>query len=151
HIDFGYPWWLSYGHLIVVLPAAALFAIGYLRKWSIVPMVLTGAVLLWSSTAFLASRFLLDINGRGSLPTESFFRAGTGRVLDLGAGTGRSSIMVLESRPKATLVALDLFGESYNQHFGPGASPQDRLLANLRLAGVGGRASIQAADMRKLP
>ena len=35
-----------------------------------------------------------------------------GRVLDLGAGTGRSSIMVLTERPQATLVASDLFGPS---------------------------------------
>lgn len=24
HIDFGYPWWLSYGHVVVFVPALAL-------------------------------------------------------------------------------------------------------------------------------
>src|SRR5262249_35108379 len=78
-------------------------------------------------------------------------RSGVGRVLDIGAGTGRSSIMVLESRPQATLVALDLFAESFEQHFGRGESPQQRLLANLKAAGVEQRATIRTAGMRKLP
>jgi cyclopropane fatty-acyl-phospholipid synthase-like methyltransferase len=49
------------------------------------------------------------------------------------------------------LVALDLFGRSYEQHFGSGTDPQQRLLTNLKAAGVEQRAEIQAADMRKLP
>jgi ubiquinone/menaquinone biosynthesis C-methylase UbiE len=104
-----------------------------------------------SSAALVVARFGLDINSRAALPTQNFLRSGTGRVLDIGAGTGRSSIMVLEARPQATLVALDLFAESFEQHFGPGESPQQRLLANLRAAGVEQRASIVTADMRKLP
>src|SRR5947208_14995634 len=112
HLDFGYPWWLSYGHLTVVVPAAALLLLGYARKWSKWPMVLFGLLLLWSSAAFVLTRFVLNFNGTaGSLPTQSFLRSGKGRVLDMGAGTGRSSIMVLESRPQTTLVALDLFAD----------------------------------------
>ena len=59
--------------------------------------------------------------------------------------------MVLKARPQATLVASDLFGDSFSQHFGPGERPQDRLLANLKAAGVDGRATIETADMLKLP
>jgi cyclopropane fatty-acyl-phospholipid synthase-like methyltransferase len=59
--------------------------------------------------------------------------------------------MVLEARPEATIVALDLFAESFERHFGPGGSPQQRLLANLQAAGVDDRATIQAGDMRQLP
>jgi len=150
-LDFGYPWWLSYGHLIVIAAAVSLLLLGYARKWSKVRMLLVGAVVLWSTIAFLASRFVLDVNGRASLPTQNFLRSGTGRVLDMGAGTGRSSIMVLEARPQATLVALDLFGESYVQHFGPGGDPQEKLLTNWKVAGVEQRAAIQPGDMRKLP
>jgi ubiquinone/menaquinone biosynthesis C-methylase UbiE len=114
-------------------------------------MIALGALALWSATAFLLIHFGLDINGRASLPTQSFLRSGTGRVLDLGAGTGRSAIMVLAARPQATLVASDLFGDSFERHFGPGESPQQRLLRNLKAAGVDQRASIVMADMRKLP
>ncbi|MGP0071840.1 MAG: class I SAM-dependent methyltransferase [Bryobacteraceae bacterium] len=150
-LAFGYPWWLSYGHLPIVACAFLVLLLGFWRKWSKWPMLVVGAVALWSSAAFVIARFGIDINGRASLPTQSFFRSGTGCVLDIGAGTGRSSIMVLEARPRATLVALDLFGESFEGHFGPSQSPQQRLLANFQAAGVDQRATIVTADMRKLP
>ena len=59
--------------------------------------------------------------------------------------------MVLRARPNVTLVASDLFGESFEGHFGADLAPQDRLRANLDAAGVGDRATIETADMRKLP
>ena len=151
YIDFGYPWWLSYGHLPILAGAASIFALGYARKWSRWTMLIVGLIGLWSGAAFVATRFVFDANAAPDLPTQSFLRSGAGRVLDIGAGTGRSSIMVLESRPQATLVALDLFGESFDQHFGRGESPQERLLGNLKAAGVEQRATITTADMRKLP
>lgn len=150
-IDYGYPWWLSYGHLPILLIMLALLLVGFLRRWRVWPMILVGAVTVWSAAALLVDRFVIDINGRPTLPTERFLASGVGRVLDVGAGTGRSSIMVLEARPHTTLVASDLFGESFDQHFGRAGSPQERLLANLRAAGVDGRATIVKADMRKLP
>ena len=151
HLNFGYPWWLSYGHLPIVLGAVSILLLGYRRKWSKWPMLFMGVLVLWSGAAFLVARFVIDVDGPPALPTQSFLRSGAGRVLDIGAGTGRSSIMVLESRPQATLVALDLFADSFEQHFGRGESPQQRLLANLKAAGVDQRATIQTADMRKLP
>ena len=150
-IDYGYPWWLSYGHLPILLAAIAIGLVGYARKWSRLVMLIVGAFVLWSGAALLVERFVIDVNGRPSLPTQAFLRAGAGRVLDMGAGTGRSSIMVLESRPQATLVALDLFGRSFEQHFGGGQPPQAKLLANLKAAGVDRRAAITTADMRKVP
>jgi SAM-dependent methyltransferase len=150
-VDFGYPWWLSYGHLIVLVPAVLMLLLGHARKWSRWPMLLLGVLVLWSSSAFLVTRFVFDINGRPSLPTQNFLRSGKGRVLDIGAGTGRSSIMVLESRPQATVVALDLFADSFERHFGRGESPQQRVLANLKAAGVEQRATVETADMRTLP
>lgn len=149
-INFGYPWFLSYGHLPVIAVALSLWLLGRARKWPKAAMALIGIVTLWSVAAFLAARSF-DVNGRTSLPTERFLASGTGRVLDMGAGTGRSSLMVLEARPQTTLVALDLFGKSYEQHFGPGQSGQERLLSNLKAAGLEHRAAIQTADMRKLP
>ncbi|MDQ6698618.1 MAG: class I SAM-dependent methyltransferase [Acidobacteriota bacterium] len=114
-------------------------------------MLLLCGIAVWSVAALVAARFVLNINGRAALPTQNFLRSGAGRVLDMGAGTGRSSIMVLEARPQTTLVALDLFGESYERHFGTGTSPQERLLANLKAAGVEKRVTIQSGDMRELP
>lgn len=150
-LDFGYPWWLSYGHLLILLPAAAILLWGYRRKWSRWPMLILTLLVLWSGAAFIVTRFLFNANGIAALPTQAFLREGRGRILDIGCGTGRSSIMVLQSRPEATLVALDQFGDSFHHHFGEGPSPQQRLLTNLQVAGVQQRATIETADMRKLP
>ena len=147
-IDFGYPWWLSYGHLTLAAVAAGLFLLVRRQRWL---RLIAAALLLWSVAGFVVARFIIDINGRGTLPTPNFLKSGTGHVLDIGAGTGRSSIMLLEGRPRATLVALDLFGESYQHHFGDGPKPEERLMSNLRAARVEQRATIVAGDMRKLP
>jgi len=149
--NFGYPWYLTYGHLLITGVALAFWVLGHARKWPRAAMVLIGAVTLWSVAAFLVARFGLDVNSRFPLPTERFLASGQGRVLDMGAGTGRSSLMVLEARPKTTLVALDLFAESYEHHFASGQSGQERLLANLKAAGLEHRAALQTGDMRKLP
>jgi ubiquinone/menaquinone biosynthesis C-methylase UbiE len=150
-INFGYPWYLSYGHLVVMAIAGSFLLLGYARKWSKVWMVLIGAVTLWSLAAFVMIRLGLDVNGRLPLPTQRFLASGGGYVLDMGAGTGRSTLMVLEARPQTTVVALDLFAESYEVHFGSGQSGQERLLSNLRAAGLENRATIQTGDMRDLP
>jgi ubiquinone/menaquinone biosynthesis C-methylase UbiE len=150
-IDYGYPWWLSYGHVPILAVALSIAALGVVRKWSRWAMVPIGAFALWSAAALVVQFFVLNVNGRPTLPTEAFLQSGGGRVLDIGAGTGRSSIMVLQSRPQTTLVALDQFGTSFEQHFGPGSTPQQRLLSNLKAAGVDSRATITAADMRTLP
>ena len=149
-LDFGYPWWLSHGHLIVLVPAIAGLAVGRIRKWPLWGMALLGLVAAWSGAAYFVVRSL-EANGPPRLLTENFLRSGVGRVLDLGAGTGRSSIMVLAARPQATLVASDLFADSFDHHFGADGRPQDRLLRNLKAAGVDQRATIETADMRKLP
>jgi hypothetical protein len=31
-LEFGYPWWLSYGRFIVILAAVSLLLLGYARK-----------------------------------------------------------------------------------------------------------------------
>ena len=151
NIDFHYPWWLSYGHLVIAIPALLLWLLGRSRKWSKLPMFFVAAIAIWAFGSFLIARFAFNANAVPALPTQTFLQAGTGRVLDMGAGTGRSSLMVLESRPGASVVALDLFTESYRQHFGTELSGEERLAANFRAAGFESRTSIQAGDMRQLP
>jgi ubiquinone/menaquinone biosynthesis C-methylase UbiE len=149
--DFGYPWWISFGHLIVLAIAIAALALIYALRGPKWLAACVGLVGVWALSAFIVMQTGLNLRARAQLPTQSFLASGTGRVLDLGAGTGRSSLMVLEARPKATLVALDLFGESFDQHFGPGETPRQLLKRNLQAAGVLQRASVVAADMRQLP
>src|SRR5690348_11250448 len=118
HLDFGYPWWITYAHLVPLAGVAAIGSAGLLIKWPKWFLLVLAALAIWFAAGFLVMRFGLNAGGVPSLPTEDFLRSGGGRVLDMGAGTGRSSIMVLEARPKTTLVALDLFAESFDQHFG---------------------------------
>jgi len=158
HIDFGYPWFLSYGHLPVAAVAGLLVLVARARKWSKVWLAFFGFLTLWAVAGFLIMRFGMDINGRARLPTQAFLASGPGKILDMGAGTGRSTLMVLEARPAATVVALDQFGASYKQHFGSAGDRRsvvevgtERLMANLRAAGVDRRASVQAGDMREMP
>ena len=157
-INFGYPWLISYGHLILAGLVLAILGVGRFRKWPAAAMAMFGLAAVWALTAWIMVRFGFDLNGRASMPTQAFLESGGGKVLDMGAGTGRSTLMVLEARPRATVVALDLFGESYEQHFGKppnGESAIDQgrgaLVRNLRAAGVEQRASIQPGDMRHMP
>ena len=151
-MNFGYPWWLSWGHLVIFVAFAALFVLASFLRWPRWERVLIGAAVLWAGVAFVIVRFVIDINGPATLPTAAFLASGHGRVLDLGAGTGRSSIMVLKARPEVSLVALDLFGDSFNRHFGSAReTPQARLMSNLSHAGVGDRVQVVTADMRHIP
>lgn len=157
-INFGYPWWISYSHLILALCLFTLLALAWTRRWPKFLAVILGLAAVWALSAWVMVRFGFDLNGRATLPTQAFLTSGTGKVLDMGAGTGRSTLMVLEARPHTTVVALDLFGESYEQHFGKRSGSESTLdegraalMRNLGAAGVAGRASIQAGDMRHLP
>ncbi|MCC6389103.1 MAG: class I SAM-dependent methyltransferase [Bryobacterales bacterium] len=157
-IDFGYPWFVIYGHLLVAVPAVLLTLLAWRRRWRKPILVSLGAAALWSVVSFLIIRFGIDMNGRMPLPTSAFLASGSGKVLDMGAGSGRSALMVLEARPGTTVAALDSFGASYVRHFGGSGSSEQimeqgrqRLLSNLRAAGVEQRVTILPADMRQLP
>jgi ubiquinone/menaquinone biosynthesis C-methylase UbiE len=156
-INFGYPWLINYGHLILAAVLAAIFGLGLARSWHKAVLAVLGLATLWALSAGIMIRFGFDMNGRASMPTAAFLPSG-GKVLDMGAGTGRSTLMVLENRPNTTVVALDLFGESYEEHFGKPVASESleddgkaRLIRNLRAAGVEDRASIQPGDMRHMP
>jgi len=150
HIDFAYPWYLSYGHLLVAAFGLGVCALIWFLKWPKALLVPFGALSLWAVSAGSMVLFGFDLNGPMPMPTHNFLAKGEGKVLDMGAGTGRSSIALLEARPKTTVVALDLFTESYEEHFGK-INGQEKLMANLRAAGLENRAAIQVGDMRKLP
>src|SRR6185312_11091928 len=71
HIDFGYPWWLSYGHVVVLVPALALLLMALVRKWGKGAIVLFAALVLWSGVSLFMSRFLFNINSVPPLPTAN--------------------------------------------------------------------------------
>ncbi len=158
HITFGYPWQIFYGHLILTCILAPLLWLAFKRGWPVWVRITFALLTFWAVSAAAVVHFEFGLDRVPALTTESFLKSGTGKVLDMGAGTGRSSIMVLQARPNATLVALDQFGASYEQHFGEAGAPQQvldigqkRLHANFEAAGVDQRASILQGDMRKMP
>lgn len=150
-MDFGYPWWLSYGHTAIFLPAVLLAWAGWRRRWSTWLLAPLCALALWAGAAQAVVLLVIRPDVVPPMPTASFLATGEGRVLDIGAGTGRSTIMLLRDRPRARAVASDLFGDSFDHHFGHEGSPRERLMRNLRAAGVAERATVATADMRQLP
>jgi hypothetical protein len=98
HINFGYPTLVIYGHLLLTAAVLPLALLAWFRRWSKWVLIPVVVIVLWSLSAFALMRFGLDLNGRMTAPTQSFLASGTGRVLDMGAGSGRSAIMVLEAQ-----------------------------------------------------
>jgi SAM-dependent methyltransferase len=143
--DFGYSPSLRYAMLVPLVIVGLLAAIAAWRSWSrwvLVPLVIIG---IWSVAAVVVFNLML---GRPmSLPTDRFLTAGSGRVLDVGAGSGRAAIGVLLARPQATAVGVDI----YSGYWGIDENTPERFMRNARIAGVAERASAQVGDMRHLP
>jgi SAM-dependent methyltransferase len=144
-IDIGYDWPWTHGHLIITALTLPLCWLSWKRQWSRIVLTLLGAVAAWSIAAFLVVQFVFRFNDVPELPTQAFVASGPARVLDLGAGSGRSSLMVLNARPQVTLVALDNFSATYIR--GHGA---EKTRANFRAAGFDRRATVESGDMREL-
>lgn len=157
-LDFGYLWPWTHGHLVVAAVALSIFLVARWRRWPRGARIAAGLFLAWSLLAFFVVQYVLGMNRELPLPTAAFLTAGSGEVLDMGAGSGRSTLMVLKARPHVNVVALDSFSAQYVAHFGNAPSGQSveetgiaLLRSNLRAAGVGERATIKAGDMRALP
>ena len=91
--------------------------------------------------------YAIQINMPVTMPTERFLASGGGNVVDLGAGSGRATLMVLLSRPDTTVTGLD----RYTGYYGIDDNSPDRLRANARIAGVEDRLRVEVGDMRELP
>ena len=143
--DFGYSWSLRYAMLVPLVLAAGLAGLAVLRSWSrwvYIPMVL---VVLWAAAAVVILNVML--NRPMALPTERFLTSGSGRVLDVGAGSGRAAIGVLLARPNTTAMGVDI----YSGYWGIDENTPERFMRNARTAGVAERAAARVGDMRQLP
>lgn len=144
--DFGYAWPWTWGHAI----AAAIFAAAAVAAWRAGRVWLTaiaGGLAVWGLAGAVIVNAVLGFSLPVALPTEAFLAGGQGRVLDLGAGSGRSTVMVLNARPEARVTALDIFGAEY----GISGNSPDRLRANAAAAGAAARLDVQVGDMRAMP
>ncbi len=147
--DFGYSWPWSYGHLYVALVFAGLTWLGRRRLpgWA---LAITGAVALWGLAGFLIVQLAFRFNLPQVLPTERFLsdsRPAPLKVLDIGSGSGRTTIMVALARPGTQVTALDNFSAEYIKDNGA-----EHLRRNVKAAGIDqARIDVVTADMRSIP
>jgi SAM-dependent methyltransferase len=145
--DFGYsPAW-TYGHLVPLALFTLLTALAVWRRWHRLIVLLLGALATWALAAFLIVQLVFEPRSPLTLPTATFLSSGRGEVIDLGAGSGRSTLMVLLGRPGTRVTALDI----YQGYFGIDENTPDRIRANARAAGMEDRLAVQVGDMREIP
>ena len=111
-------------------------------RWAFIPLAV---VALWAAAAVVVLNAIL--NRPMPLPTERFLTSGSGRVLDVGAGSGRAAIGVLLARPRTTAMGVDI----YSGDWGIDENTPARFMRNARIAGVAERAAARVGDMRELP
>lgn len=145
-LDFGYSFLWSHGHGLLA-GALALFA------FVLVAFGVTGWVIalfavlaVWAWAGYLMMRLVFRAHLPMTMPTARFMDADEGAVLDLGCGSGRTSIMVATARPGVQVTGLDNFSATYIRDHG-----EARLFRNLDIAGVRERVTLQRGDMLNLP
>ncbi len=149
--DFGYPWPITWIHLIPIalgLTAAALGVWLGWRRWVVGVWAVVG---IWGIVGLILTHTMMGgLNAPQRLPTDHCMASGAsgrGRVLDVGAGSGRALIGLLLARPQATGTALDI----YSGFFGITDNTPERMMRNARIAGVANRADTLTADATMMP
>ena len=144
---FGYSWWIVWGHLIPIVLFGAVALLGIRLGWRRWLVVTSSLVFAWGLAGLLITHFLFRIGFPLQLPTERFLASGAGRVVDIGAGSGRAAVGLLLARPRTTVSGVDI----YQGFYGIDDNTPARFMLNARIAGVAGRAEAIVGDARKLP
>src|SRR4029450_12563593 len=143
--DFGYTASLRYAMIVPLILACGIAAFAAWRSWPRWVFIPLALVAVWSVVAVVVLNAML--NRPMQLPTERVLTSGSGRVLDVGAGSGRAAIGVLLARSQATAVGVDI----YSGYWGIDENTPERFMKNARIAGVAERAGARVGDMRELP
>ena len=145
--DFGYSWYISYGFTIPLAIGVALAALAAWRRWRPWVTGLAAVIIAWSAAALFVTNITWGINRPMDLPTAQFLEEGAGRVLDVGAGSGRAAVGVLLARPKATVTGMDI----YDGYYGIDDNTPERFMKNATIAGAASRADARRGDVRDMP
>ena len=113
------------------------------RRW----LVISSSVLAVWAVVSLVAIHAFGINTPQRLPTEQFLASGSGRVVDVGAGSGRAAVGLLLARPRVTVTGVDI----YSGYYGIDDNTPERFMVNARIAGVADRAEAIVGDARELP
>jgi SAM-dependent methyltransferase len=144
--DFGYSWSVVWGYLIPVALFGGLAAVGLWlrwRKWLVVAFAVPAA---WSVVSLITIH-AFGINTPQRLPTERFLASGSGRVVDVGAGSGRAAVGLMLARPRVEVTGVDI----YSGYYGIDDNTPQRFMRNAEIAGVADRADATVGDARELP
>jgi SAM-dependent methyltransferase len=145
--EFGYSWWIAWGHLVPIVMFGGLAILAWRLRWRRWLTIAFSAVAVWGVAGLLITHFLFGLNLPLELPTEQFLPSGAGRVVDIGAGSGRAAVGVLLARSRVTVTAVDI----YRGYFGIDDNTPERFMLNARIAGVADRAEAKVGDARDLP
>ena len=144
---FDYSWPFAWGHLMVAAAAVLVASLAWRLRWPRWTCVAVLGVGLWGLAGAVAMHYAIQIASPQRLTSAAFLPANRGTVLELGAGSGRGTIGLLQARPGVRIVAVD----RYQGYYGIDDNSPDRLMRNVQAAGVADRVTVRVADMRSLP
>jgi SAM-dependent methyltransferase len=126
---------------LICIAVAIAVQVGKPELWPISYVLVAQAVVFFAgSRTVKAFRTTED----AALPMVHLFDGPTARVLDVGSGSGRSTVTFAMGEPGATIVAIDNF-------YGD-ADPALRLLRhNLQVSGLEGRVEVQTGTLNAIP
>ena len=145
--DFGYDWPWTLGHLVPIILFGLLAIVAARRRWPKWSIAVFCIPVVWGAIGLAIVNVVLCFSRIPELPTQAFLPSGEGLVLDAGAGSGRSTLMVLAERSGARVMALDIF----DGHFGISDNTPERLMRNAQRAGSAERVRVIVGDMRAMP
>lgn len=143
--DLGYSWVWTYGHIVPAIVCGLTAAVSFNHGGPWWLTAIFGALAAWAVAGFLVTQWKFRMNSMTLLPTQQYLPTG-GKVLDIGCGAGRTSIMIAQARPTAEIVALDNFSADYIEGHG-----SEKTLRNFKTVGIESRATVKRGDMRSLP
>ncbi|HET9466902.1 MAG TPA: class I SAM-dependent methyltransferase [Vicinamibacterales bacterium] len=145
--EFGYSWPITWGLLVPLALFGGLAVLGIRLRWRRPLIVASTVIAVWAVAALFITHFVFRLSFPLELPTQQFLSSGGGRVVDIGAGSGRAAIGLLLAKPRATVTAVDI----YKGYFGIDDNTPERFMRNATIAGVADRAETKVGDARELP